>query len=159
MADVDGTAELRLFIKQLGKMPTDIRQDLRPKLKGIGQAALFSVRFQASWSTRIPRATRLQIGLSKRNPGIAIVVNKNQAPHARPFENGGQPGTFRHPVFWPRERKVVFGVERPDARIRDRWVNQTARPFLAKGARPHFAEVDRELKDVVDAAARKAGFR
>lgn len=143
MANSKGTAELRWFIKQLGKMPKDIRQDLRSKLKGIGQAALFSVRFHAMWSRRIPRATRLSIGLSKRNPGLAIVVDKNRAPHARPYENQGDEGTFRHPLFGDRHN----------------WYSQLARPFLEKGARPHFAKADAELVDVVDAAARKAGFR
>jgi hypothetical protein len=143
MADSKGTAELRWFIKELGRMPAEIRQELRPRLKGIGQAALFSVRFHAAWSRRIPRATRLSIGLSKRNPGLAIVVDKNKAPHGRPHENQGNEGMFRHPLFGDRHR----------------WYSQAARPFLEKGARPHFAKADAELFDAVDAAARKAGFR
>lgn len=143
MADSKGTAELRWFIKELGKMPPEIRKELRPKLKGIGQAALFSVRFHAVWSSRIPRATRLSIGLSKRNPGLAIVVNKTKAPHGRPYENQGSEGTFRAPYFGDRKR----------------WYPHAARPFLEKGARPHFDKADAELLDVVDAAARKAGFR
>lgn len=139
----EGAEEIRWFAKQLGHMPTDIRQDLRPKLKEIGQAALLSVRAKAAWSTRIPSATRLSIGLSKRNPGLAIVVNKNRAPHARPYENNDRDGTFAAPFFGDRSR----------------WYEHRARPFLYRGARPHFERIDGEIKDVVDEAARKAGFR
>lgn len=142
-AHVSGTEELRWFIHQFKKFPKDIRQDLRPKLKDIGQKALFSVRMHASWSTRIPRATRLKIGLSKRNPGIAIEVNRHKAPHGRPYEHNAKEGTFRAPFFGDRSR----------------WYEHRARPFLVKGARPWFEQVDRELIQVVDEAARKAGFR
>lgn len=140
---VSGTDELRDFIREFKKFPKDIRQDLRPKLKAIGTSALFSVRMHASWSTRIPRATRLKIGLSKRNPGVAIEVNKDKAPHARPYEHNAEEGTFRAPFFGDRSR----------------WYDHPARPFLVKGAKPWFEQVDRELREVVDEAARKAGFR
>lgn len=143
MAPTRGGAELRWFIEELGKMPPDIRKELRPKLRLIGQGALAGVRFQARWSTRIPAAARLSIGLSKRNPGIAISVNRNKAPHARAFNNFDREGTFRHPLFGNRER----------------WYSQVARPFLVKGARPHFEKVDARIIEAVDAAARKAGFR
>jgi hypothetical protein len=138
-----GSLELRAFIVQLGKMPKDVRRDLRPRMKGIGQAALFNVRLQTIWSTRIPRATRLSIGLSKRNPGIAITVDRNKAPHARPYNNDDKEGTFRHPLFGNRKH----------------WYTQVARPFLVKGARPYFEKIDAELSATVDEAARKAGFR
>ncbi|MGW0805269.1 HK97 gp10 family phage protein [Nonomuraea sp. NPDC002799] len=142
-ARTEGGAELRWFIKQFGKFPKDVRQDLRPKLRAIGTAALAGVRAHAAWSTRIPSATRLQIGLSKRNPGLAIVVNKNRAPHGRPYENNDRDGAFRAPFFGDRSR----------------WYAHPARPFLVRGARPHFEKVDADIKDVVDEAARKAGFR
>jgi hypothetical protein len=140
---VEGAKEIRWFIKQFDHFPKEIRQELRPKLRAIGTGALASVRAQAAWSTRIPSATRLKIGLSKRNPGLAIEVSRTRAPHARPYENNDQDGTFRAPFFGDR----------------DRWYAHPARPFLVRGARPHFERVDREIKQVVDEAARKAGFR
>jgi hypothetical protein len=142
-AITEGAAEIRWFVKQFDHFPKEIRQQLRPKLRAIGTTALASVRAQAAWSTRIPSATRLKIGLSKRNPGIAIEVNRQKAPHARPYEHDGREGTFRAPFFGDR----------------DRWYSHPARPFLLPGARPHFERVDREIKQVVDEAARKAGFR
>lgn len=139
----EGAAEIRWFVKQFDRFPKEIRQELRPKLKAIGSAALASVRAQAAWSTRIPSATRLKIGLSKRNPGIAIEVNRQRAPHGRPYENNDRDGFFRAPFFGDRSR----------------WYDHPARPFLVRGARPHFEKVDADIKDVVDEAARKAGFR
>jgi hypothetical protein len=138
-----GTAELKAFIGEFGKLPKEIRDELRPKLRKTGQAALASVRAKAAWSTRIPRATRLSVSLAKSRPGLSIVVNRKKAPHARPHEHGGKPGTFRAPLFGNRRR----------------WYSHRARPFLEPGARPHFERVDNEIRDAVDEAARKAGFR
>lgn len=138
-----GSEELKLFIRQLGKVPLDIRQELRPKVRGIGQAALADVRGRAAWSNRIPAATRLSISLSRTRPGVSIVVSKAKAPHARPYENRGSAGAFRHPVFGNRKR----------------WVSQQARPFLWPGASPHFERVDEQIGQVVDEVARKHGFK
>lgn len=140
---VSGTTELKAFIREFDKFPKEIRQEMRPKLRHAGQAALMSVRALAAWSTRIPAATRLSVSFAKKNPGVSIVVNRNRAPHARPYEHGGNPGTFRAPLFGNRRR----------------WYSHQARPFLEPGARPHFERVDNEIRDAVDEAARKAGFR
>jgi hypothetical protein len=139
----EGAAEIRWFCRQFDKFPKEVRQELRPKIRAIGTTALASVRAKAAWSTRIPSATRLKIGLSKKNPGIAIEVNKAKAPHARPYENNDQDGFFYAPFFGDR----------------DRWYQHPARPFLVRGARPHFERIDTEIKQVVDEAARNAGFR
>lgn len=139
----EGAAEIRWFCKQFDKFPPEIRRELRPKLRNVGTAALASVRAKAAWSTRIPSATRLKVGLSTRNPGLAIEVNRKRAPHARPYENNDSDGFFSAPFFGDRSR----------------WYQHRARPFLVRGARPHFARIDREIKQVVDEAARGAGFR
>jgi hypothetical protein len=138
-----GTADLKAFIREFDKFPKELRQELRPKLRKTGEKALASVRALAGWSTRVPGATRLSVSFAKRNPGISIVVNRHKAPHARPHEHGGKPGFFRAPLFGNRRR----------------WYRHRARPFLEPGARPHFERVDNEIKDAVDEAARKAGFR
>ncbi|PZG53128.1 hypothetical protein C1I98_06110 [Spongiactinospora gelatinilytica] len=139
-----GAAEIREFARQLGKMPPEIRQDLRPRLKSVGNKALASVRLRAAWSTRIPRATRLKIGLSQRNPGLAIEVNRHKAPHARPYEHNDEDGIFLAPFFGNKD---------------GRWYGHRARPFLVRGARPWFATADRDVAEVVDEVARRAGFR
>lgn len=138
-----GGEEIRRFVRRFDKFPPDVRKDLRIKLKGVGNKALFSVRLQASWSTRIPRATSLKIAINKKNPGLAIEVNRNKAPHARPYENDNKDGTFRAPLFGDRSR----------------WYSHPARPFLVRGARPWFETTDKEIKEVVDLVAKQVGFK
>jgi len=138
-----GTDELRALILDLGKLPDGIRKELRPALRRAGQRALVKARENAAWSTRIPAATRLRVSFAKRRPGVALVVNLRRAPHARPLENLGKQGTFRHPVFGNRNR----------------WVSQPARPFLFPAARDTWQRVDADVRAAVDAAARKHGFR
>jgi hypothetical protein len=84
----------------------------------------------------------VSVGFTKRNPGVAVQTNKNRAPHARPFEHGGMPGTFRHPVFGHT----------------DRWVAQKARPFLAKALEEKAPEAERKIAEVFDKVSRDAGF-
>lgn len=135
--------EIRRLIDDLGKIPKDLKIKLRPGLREAGQVVRDRARLNASWSRRIPAATRVSVGFSKRNPGVAVQVNRQRAPHARPFEHGGKEGTFRHRVFGHR----------------DRWVEQKARPFLAKAAEEKAPEAERKIADVVDRVTRDAGFK
>jgi HK97 gp10 family phage protein len=135
--------EIRRLIDDMGKIPKDLKIKLRPGLREAGQIVRDRARLNASWSKRIPAATRVSVGFSKRNPGVAVQVNKNRAPHARPFEHDGRAGTFRHPVFGHRDR---------------RWVPQKARPFLAKALEEEAPAAERKIADVVDKVTRDAGF-
>lgn len=126
-----------------GKMPKEIKAEIRPLLRKTGQGALQDVRSRASWSTKIPKATRLQISLAGKRPGVAVVTNRKQAPHARPLENQGRQGRVRHPLFG--NRKV--------------WVTQPARPFMTPAAPPWQEEVRDGIADAVDRVARRHGFR
>jgi len=138
-----GGEEIRAFVRRFDRFPPNLRSELRRELRSIGNKALFSVRARAAWSTRIPRATRLKISISKTSPGIAIEVDRHKAPHARPYEHNDRDGTFRAPFFGDRAR----------------WYSHPARPFLVRGARPWFETTDREVMRVVDEAAHKAGFK
>lgn len=133
---------MRRLIDDMGKIPKDLKVKLRPGLREVGQIVRDQARFNASWSRKIPAATRVSVGFTKRNPGVAVVVNKNKAPSARPFEHGGNDGMFRH---------KVFGHE-------DRWVSQPARPFLAKALEAKAPEAERKIADVFDTVTRDAGF-
>lgn len=136
--------ELADFIGVLGgKMPKEIKAELRPLLRKTGQAALVAVKGNASWSQQIPRATRLQISLAGKRPGVAVVTNRHRAPHARPIEHRGKPGRFRHPLFGDR----------------DTWVTQTAQPFMTEEA-PKWQEAVRDgIGEIVDQVARRHGYR
>lgn len=126
--------------KELGNIPKDLRRALRPGLRLAGNVVAEDAKRRASWSARIPRATRVSVTFSGRTPGVSVVVNRNRAPHARPFEHGGGEGTFRHPVYGRR------GV----------WVSQVARPFLAPALTAKGDEAAKKIADVVDVVVRQA---
>lgn len=131
--------EIRQLVDNMGKIPKDLKVELRPGLRKAGEVVRDEARRNAAWSKRIPAATRVSVGFSKRNPGVAIQVNKKRAPHARPFEHGGALGTFRHPVFGHR----------------DRWVSQRARPFLHSALESKGDEAAKQIEQVVDRVIRK----
>lgn len=137
-----GNEQLRDFVRDMGKLPDEIRREIRPVLRRSAQGPLQDARRNASWSSRIPGATRISVGFSKRTPGVALVVNRHKAPHARPYENQGKQGTFRSPVFGNR----------------DKWVDHQARPFLYKAAEPWMDDIDAEVGGVVDKVTREMGF-
>lgn len=130
--DLKGLADGRL-------LTTSLRRDLKRAAEPIKR----KTQANASWSSRIPGAISIGTRFSKRNTGIFIRVNGKRAPHARPYENGGAPGSFRHPVWGNRAA----------------WVSQPARPFFFKTAAGSMGDVERAAADSVDRAARSAGFR
>jgi hypothetical protein len=138
-----GTAELRAFVSRFDKFPADLRMSLRPRLLASGERALQAVKASAHWSARIPAATRLRVSFAKRGAGLAIVVDRSKAPHARPLEHGGRPGTIRHPRWGDRSH----------------WISQPARPFARPATEPWRAGADADIGAAVDAAARKHGFK
>lgn len=138
-----GLAELRKFINEFEKFPADIRKEIRPMIRRVGSQALLATRSESAWSTKIPRATRLNISFSKKTAGAAITTNRFKAPNARPMENRGREGFFRHPV---NADKTV-------------WVRQRSRPYISKATQPFAAKFDAEILSVVDQVARAHGFR
>ncbi|WP_068925030.1 HK97 gp10 family phage protein [Planobispora rosea] len=137
-----GTDELRALIRDLGKLPDEMRRELRREMRKAGQAALTQARANAAFSSRIPAATKLSISFAKRRPGVALVVNKNVAPHARVLEHLGRRGSFLHPVFGSKKR-----------------VRQPARPFFFRAAQEAWRAIDADIAQAVDRAARKHGFK
>jgi hypothetical protein len=135
--------EILRVIDIFGAIDKDLRKELRPVLMRVAQPVLERAKANAAWSSRIPQAMRISPGFSTRRAGVAIVVSARRAPHARPYENLGRQGTFRHPVFGHR----------------DRWVSQPARPFLFSALSAADAELMRESARMVDEVARKHGFK
>ena len=139
-----GTAELRRFIRQFEKFPIELRRELRPQLRAIGAESLARARANSSWSSRIPRAMKISVSFSKKTARVALTVNRKVAPHARPLENLGRPGTVRHPV----------------SQARTAWASQPARPFFFRVSDARMArDMDRRIGVAVDITARKHGFR
>lgn len=134
--------EVRRFFKDFKEMPKEVQRQARPMLRATAKEPLQRVRRNASWSTRIPNATRVGLSFGKRFQGVRITVNKRAAPHARPFENKGKPGKFRHRVFGQNV-----------------WVSETARPFFYEVAPSWHNNVNKGLGDVVDRVTKEHGFK
>lgn len=127
------------------KLATEMKREFRAIAEPIRQA----VATEASWSRRIPGATKVSTRFTKKTQNVIVTVNRKQAPHARPIENAGQEGTFRHPVFARKTRFLGRAV----------MAKQQARPFFAKA----ILKQDHRIDAAVDAAAarfeKKLGFK
>jgi hypothetical protein len=140
---LSGRAELQRLIRDLGSLPPDLRKELRPALRKAAHPVLMEMRSNASWSTRIPPATRIATSLaSASGAGVTLKVSSGPAPHARPYEHGGAAGNFRHPVFGNKKN----------------WVPQRARPFFYRAVDDKANEVRDALGDTVVEVAARHGF-
>lgn len=135
-------SEIRKLIADLGKVPAELRTELRPAIQRAAQEVLAEARSRASWSSRIPGATRIAIRFTGKAAGASVVVSAARAPHGRPYEHLGAGGTFRHPVYG-----------------RDTWVTQRARPFLFPAAAAKREAVARAIDQAVEQALRRTGWR
>lgn len=140
--------EIEQLIRDLGKIPKELKAQLRPGLRKAGDLVRDQARRNAAWSSRIPPATKTSLSFTKNRPGVSVIVDKNKAPHARPYEHGGRPGRFRHPVYARGEDRRAWT-----------WVPQQARPFLAPAMEAKGEAAAKQIADVVDRVTREAGFR
>lgn len=135
--------EVERLVHDMGKIPDDLRKRLRPKLRIAGQVVADEAKARSAWSARIPRAISVRTSFTKTRPGVSVVVPRKKAPHGRPYEHGGRPGSFRHPVYG--NRRV--------------WVSQVARPFLAPALEAKGDTAGRLITEAVDETTRDAGFK
>lgn len=133
---------METVIADLRAIPREARRDLTPVLKRAGEGAAAQARANASWSTRIPGAIRVQVRYGRVRTGVLVRVAARLAPHARAYEGLGVPGSFRHPLFgdW------------------DRAVSQARRPYAWPAVVATRDETGRQIAGVVEAAARRHGF-
>lgn len=138
-------SELTIDVSELKDLARDLRRInpvlSRGFLKSLGKAGdvvAVKARSNASFSTRIPKTIKVR----RRGVSVRVQAGGPSAPHAAPFEHGGTPGTFRHPVFGNREV----------------WVTQTAHPFLTPAAEVSLVPLERLVISAVDEAFRAAGF-
>src|SRR5918992_267056 len=130
--------EIADLIRDLGKIPQDLKRELRPGLREAGREVLDQARRNAFWSTRIPGATRLSVQFAGRTPGVSVVTNVRKAPHGPINEYGGN-----HPVFGNRQV----------------WVHQSPRPFQSPALQAKSDAAEKAIGDALDPVPRRAGFR
>ena len=148
--DVD-EGELRKLVADLKELEggTKLVKGLRSNLTAAADPMKRQVQGNASWSSRIPGAVGVKVRFTARKVGVSIFVSRTKAPHARPIENSGKAGTFRHPVFGRTKRRGTRYVT----------VTQPARPFFFNEMEGHMPEVETAAVKARDEAARAAGFR
>lgn len=137
------SSEIKRLIADFGRVPIELRRELRPAMRRAAQPVLAESRRRSSWSSRIPAAHRISVKFTGKRAGASVVVSAARAPHARPYEHLGAPGTFSHPVYGHRYI----------------WVSQVARPFLFPAARAKADEVAKTVDEAVEQVLRRTGWR
>lgn len=133
---------VRGLVRAWGRVPIELRRELRPALRHAGEELRSDMRRRASYSSRIPGAIGLTVSFSAKGGGIRLRVNSRKAPHARVLERGnlgGRAGTFRHPVFGDR----------------DHWVTQETRPFFFPALKAGRTQVKNNVRGAVLASLRE----
>jgi hypothetical protein len=126
--------------RTLGRIPVEMTRLLRPALTEAGQDLMRMSQENASWSTRIPAAHYLKVGLGSTTGGVTVGVDSTLAPHARPYEglsSGGSRGFFRHPTWGD-----------------DPWVQEDTRPFIAPAALAEGPRLEQRIEDIVTEVTR-----
>ncbi len=128
---------VRQLAREFGSVPMELRREIRPRMRAAGTAVQNDIRSEAAkFSSSIPKAVRMTTSFTSKTGGVRIWVDAEKAPGARPVENLGREGTFRHPVFGNRER----------------WVEQQAHPFFFPVISRHRARVRTLVEDAVRAS-------
>lgn len=132
-------SDLTKLQRDLKKANGDALKLFRAALKKGGDVVADSARSRiAGTSQRI--ASSIRVGAT--NKGVYVRAGSKAAPHAAAFENFGNAGTFRHPVFGNR----------------DVWVEQQAHPFLVPSLEGNLDKVVDLVLEYLDQLTGEAGF-
>ncbi len=137
-----GVDPMVVIARDMRALPGEARRAVRPALRKAGQVVATEAKVNASWSSRIPGTINVVTSFRLNREGVTVKAGGAGAPHARPYENLGEPGTFRHPVYGNREV----------------WVTQAARPFLFPAARASEGTVTAMMAETMDDVAQSLGF-
>ncbi|WP_163571030.1 hypothetical protein [Fodinicola feengrottensis] len=130
--------DLRNLARDLKTAVGSSPKELAKGLRSAGQIVAAAAASNASWSTRIPQSIKVSGGAQS----VTVRAGGDAAPHAAAFE-GTKGAVFRHPVYGQSEV----------------WVDQAAKPYLAKAANDNADAVAEEVAKVIDAVMRNAGFK
>lgn len=143
---------LNQLIEDLGKIPPELRRQMRPAMRRAALPILEDAKNRASWSSRIPGAIGIRTSFQAGpRAGVRLVVDAKKAPHARPFEMGSKKNgrdVLRHPVFADAANKL---------REEWTWVSMKTRPFFFPAARAGIDQAREQAQIAVLRAAREAG--
>lgn len=188
-AGIDVHVDLTQFSRQLKdtekKFAAATRKRLRQALTESADEVQSKARANASWSSRIPSAVKVQTTFSTTRAKVALVVDAKRAPHARALELGNkttfsaavinQNGGFKvvngrkvavNRSIYKAMKKSGVGVGRalrhpvydsgkPPTRVGE----QSTRPFFFPAAQASAAAAEKRMEDALDTIARDAGFK
>lgn len=166
------------------KFANAIRANLRSGVKAAGAGVLNGVKAGASWSSRIPAATKLTVRYSTKGASIRIIVDHNKAPHARPLEVGNKNnftqavaanGGYKivngrrvavHRSVYKKALKSGVGVGRElrhpvfhKVGAPGGFADMPTRPFFFPAVKAAGASIDVAMEKVIIQTARDAGFK
>ncbi len=142
---MSASLQLSALAQDLYRMGPEIRKQLKQNLLQIGAPLLADARRRAGFSSRIPAAITVKPVASDTAGTVGLVLRVSVGegtPHARPYEGGGNGGTFKHPLFGDREV----------------WVTQASRPYAWPSVMAHRDDAERAAARAVEMAAVAAKF-
>jgi hypothetical protein len=89
--------DLYKLTKDLQAVDRKLAVEMKKQMRKVAEPIRARVASEASWSKRIPGATKVSTRFTAKTQQVIITVNRKQAPHARPLENDGKEGFFTHP--------------------------------------------------------------
>lgn len=132
-------ASIRELGRAWGKVPLELRQELRPRIRAGADSIVRDMKSRAGYSSRIPSAIRTTVSFASTTGGVSIRVDARRAPHARPLEGtNARGGYFRHPVFGDRTT----------------WVSQPTQPFFFPAIKAGGDQLRRHISEAVRASLR-----
>lgn len=141
--------DLYKLTKDLQAVDKKLAVEMKKQFRAVAEPVRRRVADEASWSRRIPGATKVSTRFTAKTQAVIITVNRKAAPHARPLENDGKAGTFEHPLFARRTR----------IRGRAITVRQQARPFFAKAIKSQDSRIDAAVEQVAKDFESRLGFK
>ena len=135
---------LRLLARDLRRLGPAVVQELNKGLRMYAEDLAQQAKQRARGMPRVgPGPDRLwnSIRVKGATGSIRVVGGGSGAPEFAPIDNGGRPGSFRHPVFGNRAV----------------WVSQRAYPILEPSA-DELRAADKIALDAIDRALRRTGF-
>lgn len=141
--------DLHALYTALKGIEGNLRVEMRRGIVAAAKPVADRVKANASWSSRIPGAVKTKVSFSAKSAGVTVYVDASKAPEARPLENGGSGGTFRHPVFADQSRQT---------RADYTWVSQKAHPFFGSASKSEDSKITAGINAIADAVEKKAGL-
>lgn len=139
---------------------TRLRRSVRDAANGAGTKMLAEARSNASWSSKVPRATTLRTSFGVRSAGVTMKTDRKRVPYAYYYERGSKNSGGRyvkHPIYGSQDENA-----RADVRSRydnkATWRQTPTRPFFFKAGTKGREEFVKNLQNRLNDVIRELGY-